>query len=179
MIHRTLTSQATITPDWSDLYTEYRGLIHGYTFRRTHDPVLAEDLTADVFTKAIEAYTDGKGARTTMRGWLLRIAHNLVIDTYRRYDRWKQISIDEVPHLLAPHHDPVLAAEARLSAEAIDSAMHCLTSEQALVLQLRYFNGYECQEIAEMMYRSKGAVKALQHRGKTTLHRILTSQRAI
>jgi RNA polymerase sigma-70 factor (ECF subfamily) len=179
MTHRTLVSHSIITPDWSQLYAEYRGLIHGYIFRRTHDPVLAEDLTADVFTKAIEAYTGGKGARTTMRVWLLRIAHNLVIDTYRRRDRRKQMSLDEVPHLLAPHHDPVLVAEARLRAEAIDSAMHCLTNEQALVLQLRYFDGYEFQEIAETMSRSQGAVKALQHRGKTALHKILTSRRAI
>jgi RNA polymerase sigma-70 factor (ECF subfamily) len=179
MTHRTLLAHSIITPDWSQLYAEYRGLIHGYIFRRTHDPVLAEDLTADVFTKAIEAYTGGKGARTTMRGWLLRIAHNLVIDTYRRCDRWKQISLDEVPHLLAPHHDPVLATEAALNAAALDAAMHYLTCDQALVLRLRYFDGYEFQEIAETMSKSKGAVKALQHRGQAALFRILTLRQAL
>ena len=179
MIHRTLPAHATITPDWSDLYAEYRRLIYAYIYRRTNDPVLAEDLTADVFAKAIDACAVGKGVRTTMRGWLLRIAHNLVIDMYRRRDRWKQMSIDEVPHLNALHHDLVLAAEAALNAEALNAAMHCLTHDQALVLRLRYFDGYEFQEIADTMCRSKGAVKALQHRGQAALYRILTLRQVI
>jgi RNA polymerase sigma-70 factor (ECF subfamily) len=178
MSHRNVTLHATIRPDWSDLYAEYRGVIHGYIYRRPNDPVLAEDLTAAVFAKAIEAYTDGKGARTTMRGWILRIAHNLVIDTYRR-DRRKQMSVDEVPHLLDPHHDPVLSAEAALNTEALDAAMHCLPHDQALVLRLRYFDGQEFQEIADTMCRSKGAVKALQYRKQAALHRILTLRQVI
>jgi RNA polymerase sigma-70 factor (ECF subfamily) len=179
MIPSTLSADATIAADWSALYAEYRGLIHAYVYRRTNDPVLAEDLTADVFAKAIDACSVSKGARTTMRGWLLRIAHNLVIDMYRQRDRRKLISIDEVPHLLDPHHDPVLSAAAALNAEALEAAMHCLTREQALVLRLRYFDGYEFQEIADTMCRSKDAVKALQHRGHAALYRILKLRQVI
>jgi RNA polymerase sigma-70 factor (ECF subfamily) len=179
MIPSTLPADVTIATDWSELYAEYRGLIHTYIYRRTNDPTLAEDLTADVFAKAIDACAVGNGARTTMRGWLLRIAHNLVIDTYRQRDRRKQISMDEVPHLIEPHHDPVLSAEAALNSEALDAAMHCLPRDQALVLHLRYFDGYEFQEIADTMCRSKGAVKALQHRGHAALYRILTLRQVI
>lgn len=111
MTHHNLSKHTTITPDWSDLFAEYRGLIHGLIYRRTHDPVPA--------------------------------------------------------------------TEVGLIAAAIDSRMHCLTSEQALVKRLRYLNGYEFQEIAETMCRSKGAVKDLQHRGQAALHKILTLERAI
>jgi RNA polymerase sigma-70 factor (ECF subfamily) len=179
MTHCPLPSHVSFTPNWSDLYTEYRGLIHAYICRRTNDPTLADDLTAEVFAKAINACSVGNGARSTMRGWLLRIAHNLIVDTYRRSDRRKQISIDEIPDLPDPHHDPVLAAEAALNAEALDTAMHYLTYDQALVLRLRYFDSYEFQEIADAMNKSKGAVKALQHRGQAALYRILTLRQAL
>jgi RNA polymerase sigma-70 factor, ECF subfamily len=179
MTHCNVTSHATITQDWSDLCAEYRGLIRTYIYRRTKDPVLAEDLTADVFAKAIGACSVGNGSRTTMRGWLLRIAHNLVIDTYRRRNGRKQISIDEVPHLPDPRHDPLRTAEAALNAEALDAAVHYLTREQELVLRLRYFDGYEFQKIADTVCRSKGAVKALQHRGHAALYRILTLRQVL
>jgi RNA polymerase sigma-70 factor (ECF subfamily) len=70
-------------------------------------------------------------------------------------------------------NNPVRAAELALDAEALRSAMRRLTDEQAQVLSLRFLEGYSFGEIAEMMDKTEGAVKALQHRAVATLRQML------
>jgi RNA polymerase sigma-70 factor (ECF subfamily) len=70
-------------------------------------------------------------------------------------------------------NNPVRAAEIALDAEALRAAMRRLTDEQAQVLTLRFLEGYSFSEIAEMMDKTEGAVKALQHRAVATLRQLL------
>ena len=70
-------------------------------------------------------------------------------------------------------NNPVRAAEIALDAEALRAAMRRLTDEQAQVLSLRFLEGYSFSEIAEMMDKTEGAVKALQHRAVATLRQLL------
>jgi RNA polymerase sigma-70 factor, ECF subfamily len=67
----------------------------------------------------------------------------------------------------------VRAAEIALDSEALRSAMRRLTDEQAQVLSLRFLEGYSFGEIADMMDKTEGAVKALQHRAVATLRQLL------
>ena len=70
-------------------------------------------------------------------------------------------------------NNPVRAAEIALDSEALRTAMRRLTDEQAQVLSLRFLEGYSFGEIAEMMDKTEGAVKALQHRAVATLRQLL------
>ena len=157
----------------SELYDRYELKIYSYIYRRTSDQTLSEDLTAQVFLKMLEAIQNERAWHSSFSGWLYRIAHNLVIDHYRARDRQKQVSIDEMPHMPDTGNNPVKAAEIALEAEALRSAIRRLTDEQAQVVSLRFLEGYSFSEIAEMMDKTEGAVKALQHRAVATLRQLL------
>ncbi len=160
----------------SELYDRYELKIYNYIYRRTSDQALSEDLTAQVFLKMLEAIHNERAWRSSFSGWLYRIAHNLVIDHYRTRDRQKQISLDDAPAMADMGVSPVRAAEIALDGEALRAAIRRLTDDQAQVISLRFLEGYSFSEIAEMMDKTEGAVKALQHRAVATLRQLLVRE---
>jgi RNA polymerase sigma-70 factor (ECF subfamily) len=67
-----------------ELYDRYAPRIYAYIYRRVGNAHLAEDLTGDVFVRLMQAIQSERFWRTSFRAWLYRIAHNLVVDHYRR-----------------------------------------------------------------------------------------------
>lgn len=159
-----------------ELYDRYEARIYGYIYRRTGDQVLAEDLTAQVFLKMLESIRDQKAWRSSFSGWLYRIAHNLVVDTYRRKGRHGAVDLEDVPQTAAESQNPEETVEQTLDAERLRSAIRRLTDEQAEVVSLRFLEGYSIAEVAGMMNRTEGAIKALQYRAVATLRTLLYDQ---
>ena len=136
-----------------EVYDRYESRIHTYIYRRTGDEELAEDLTAQVFMKMLQAIRDRKAWHSSFSGWLYRIAHNLVIDFYRQRDRQPNVGLDETPDIVAEHDNPVATVEQQLTAERVRLALRRLTEEQAEVLSLRFLEGFSINEAAIMMNR--------------------------
>ena len=90
-----------------ELYDQYADRIYAYIYRRVGQAEVAEDLTGQVFMRMLEAIRTGQGWRSSFSGWLYRIAHNLVIDYYRRRGRVTLVDIDEAAPVRATHGDPV------------------------------------------------------------------------
>lgn len=157
----------------AELYDRYEARIYHYVYRRTGDESLAEDLTAQVFIKMLQAIRDQRAWHSSFSGWLYRIAHNIVIDFYRQRDRYTQIGLDDSPDIVAEHDNPALSAETRLTADKVRVAMRQLTDEQSEVLSLRFLEGYSIFEVAVMMNKTEGAIKALQYRAVATLRNLL------
>ena len=57
-------------------------------------------------------------------------------------------------------------------------AIQLLTEEQAQVVALRFFEGYSIAEVAAILDKTEGAIKALQYRAVASLRRIMTSEPA-
>lgn len=159
-----------------ELYDRYEEKIYTYIFRRTGDQTIAEDLTAQVFLKMLESIRDRKAWHSSFSGWLYRIAHNLVIDHYRRRDRKGSVNIEEAPPMASTIEDPVETVEANLDAERLRTAIRRLTDDQAEVVSLRFLEGYSINEVAAMTNRTEGAIKALQYRAIATLRALLFDQ---
>jgi RNA polymerase sigma-70 factor, ECF subfamily len=162
----------------SEIYDQYESKIYSYIYHRTGDSDLAEDLTAQVFLRVLEAIQQGKAWRSSFSGWLYRIAHNLVIDHYRRRSRNTQVSLDDAPVLYANEGDPVKSAERELSAERLRKAINLLTEEQAQVISLRFLESLSIAEAAAMMDKTEGAIKALQYRAVMSLRRLMEYEEA-
>lgn len=159
----------------ASLYDLYAPRIYSYIYHRTSDPVMAEDLTGQVFLRMMEAMQNGKGWRTSFSGWLYRIAHNLVVDFYRKRGQVNFTTIDDTPNIPAGNGDPYKAATARLESDVLLRAINQLTEEQAQVVTLRFLEGYSIAEVAAIMDKTDGAIKALQYRGVATLRRIMST----
>ncbi len=159
-----------------EIYDRYEVKIYTYIYRRTGQQALAEDLTAQVFLKMLEAIRKRKAWHSSFSGWLYRIAHNIVVDYYRRRDRQQQVSIDDFPILTSSNDNPVRFAELRLDAERLRSAIRRLTADQAEVVSLRFLEGYSIAEVARMMGKTDGAIKALQYRAVAMLRQFLEDE---
>lgn len=159
-----------------ELYDRYEAKIFNYIYRRTGDEALAEDFTAQVFLRMLESIRDQKAWHSSFSGWLYRIAHNLVIDHYRRKGRQGTVDIDEAAPTASEEHDPEITVEQTLDAERLRAAIRRLTDEQAEVVSLRFLEGYSISEVAAMMNRTEGAIKALQYRAVATLRTLLYEQ---
>ena len=155
------------------LYDRYVDRIYNYIYHRVGQAELAEDLTAQVFARMLEAIRDGRAWRTSFSGWIYRIAHNLVIDHYRRRRRATFVELEEAPPIPTAEADPLRRVEARLESERLRAALGKLTEEQAEVITLRFLEELSIAEVAAMMDKTEGAIKALQYRAVLALRRVM------
>lgn len=153
------------------LYDRYSTRIYNYIYRRVGDAHLSEDLTAAVFTKMLEAIRSSKSWRSSFSGWLYRIAHNIVVDHYRGWRRDGELPLEE--RLPTSKGDPVRALDQSLTQSTIRRAITQLTPDQSQVILLKFVEGMSNAEVAEIMGKTEGAVKSLQHRALDALRRVL------
>lgn len=155
------------------IYDQYVDRIYSYIYHRVGQPDIAEDLTGQVFMRMLEAVQGGRGWRSSFSGWLCRIAHNLVIDHYRRRKRATFVDLEDAAPVQAQTGDPVRFSETQYERERLRSALAKLTDEQAQVISLRFLEDLSIAEVAEMLDKTEGAVKALQYRAVLALRRVM------
>ena len=152
-----------------ELFDRYAPRVYAYIFRRVGDAHQAEDLTGDVFVRVIQAIKSERFWHTSFRAWLYRIAHNLVVDHYRRQPAEIDKALDD--GLAATDDDLVTTVSKRLSQQELGPAIRRLTPDQQQVLALRFGAGMTAREVAEVMNKTVGAIEALQHRALAALRR--------
>ncbi|MBI3943836.1 MAG: sigma-70 family RNA polymerase sigma factor [Chloroflexi bacterium] len=155
---------------FTEIYDRYYQSIFTYIYYRVDDTLVAEDLAADVFVKALDAIHSFTFRGVPFSAWLYRIAGNLVIDHFRRRPN-AVVGLDEsfVARGDGLHED----VERRLTREELRLALKNLTEEQQQVVVLKFVDGLSNAEVAEVMGKSEGAIKALQHRAVVALGRIM------
>jgi RNA polymerase sigma-70 factor (ECF subfamily) len=155
----------------SELYDRYAPRMYVYMYRRVSDARLAEDLTGELFLRVLRSISNEQAWRESFRAWLYRIAHNLVVDHYRRLPPAPDDELDASVEGMTG--DPVAIVEGRHDTERLRAATRRLTPEQQEVLALRFGEGLTAAEAGQVMNKTTGAVEALQHRALASLRRIL------
>ena len=153
------------------LYDNYLERIYRYIYFRVTDEQTAEDLASQVFCKAWENLDRYKPSGAPFEAWLYTIARNAVIDHYRT--RKETVSLDEITTLAGNGPAPDEEAELQFETESLRDALQVLTDEQQQVLTLKFISGMSTDEIANMLGKRPGAVRALQMRGLQALSKIL------
>lgn len=158
------------------VYDQYHPLLYRYITRQVSDRETARELTAVVFERFLAALKNGNGPETQLKAWLNRTAHNLVIDHYRRQAHRNHLPLPET--VASGSDSPGQLAEQHLLGEQVITALQTLTPEQQQVLTLKFLEGFSNAEVADLMHKPIGAIKALQHRGLARLQNILAPQPA-
>ena len=156
----------------AEIYDQYAGKIYSYIYHRTGDAALSEDLVGDVFVRMLEAVRADRGWQTSLQGWLYRIAHNLIVDHFRRSTKREGVELDE--RWMAAEN-PTHTFEGLFSSNQLRLGMRFLTDEQQQVVVLKFVEGLSNAEVADVLGKSEGAIKALQHRGLSALRRVVGS----
>lgn len=150
------------------LYDRFVDKIYRYIYFRVSSTALAEDLTAQVFLKAWSNIGHYRWTKRPFAAWLYRIAHNLTIDHIRTNRATLSIDNLELKDESAQNLDDIV--QQHLTAETLQSAIRRLTESQQKVITLKFLEGYNTMEVAHLMHKDAGAVRALQHRALSALH---------
>ncbi len=153
------------------LHEEHYDRIVRYIFIRINDQGEAENLAGDVFLRALQSLPSFRGRREQMKGWLFKIAHNLVVDYVRKMSKQKHISIDEVEVPSSDNIEEVMEKESKLN--RLSKALKQVTSAQREVIGLRFFAGLSSAEAGEILGKSSGAIREMQRAALATLRRLM------
>ena len=130
----------------------------------------AEDLTIQTFVRMIESIERFRWQSVPFSAWLFRIARNLAIDHYRATNRWQpEADVPEERGAEAPSAEET--AIRQLGRASMAKMLRSLPAEQRQVLILKFLFSFANGEVATIIGKSEGAVKALQHRALTSLQR--------
>lgn len=160
---------------FGELYSIYLDQIYRYVFYQVRDKMTAEDLTEEIFLKAWEAIGKYKQKSLAFSAWLYRIAHNHVIDYFRT--RRQHLALDEV--MPAAIGNPEQEAEEKLMQQELAQAISYLPPQQRQVIILKFIEGLENQEIAQIMRKRQGAIRVMQMRALRALRQKLSSESSI
>ncbi len=163
---------------FGQLYEIYSDRVFRYIAYRVDSDADAEDITEDVFIRMLEAINSFKWRQVPFSAWLMRIAHNRVIDHYRRGRLRTATPLDDAPPLASRDRDPQERVDIFSDLQELRVAMARLTDLQRQVISLRFGSDLSIAETAHVMNRNEGAVKALQHSAIRALRRLMLPRNA-
>lgn len=159
-------------------YHEHRSTVYRYVRYRVATREVAEDVTSEVFMKALRSFSRYDPSRAAPRTWLLRIARNAVTDHLRALKRRGSlhVSLDRIPDLVAdiPSQEERVVKQERI--QRLLNGSQTLRKPDQEVLSLRYGAGLSNSEIADHLGISNNAVAVRIHRALKRLKEAVRSQ---
>jgi len=151
------------------LYHIYVEQIYRYVFYQVRDKMTAEDITEDVFVRALDKIQSCKGRESTFSSWLYRIAHNRVIDSFRSARKDVPIKAELADNL----DDPKQQAGSKIEQQELLEAISQLPQYQKQFIVLKFIDGLDNRTIGRIMGKSQVAVRLLQLRATKALRQKL------
>ena len=156
---------------FDDLYRSLAGQVASYLrWHRATDP---DGLTNDVFAQVHRNLPRFEGDEHGFRSWVFTIAHHRMIDDRRRANRQPRMHDDlgvEEHMGLGDVEDDAFAV---LAHDRVRDLLTVLSPDQRDVVLLRVIADLSVEEVARMLDKREGAIKALQHRALAALRRHL------
>lgn len=161
---------------FEEIYDAYAVPIYRFIYARVGNRPDAEDLTAQVFMRAVEQLDTGR-EEGQIAAWLYRVSQNAVADHWRAFYRLPLVGTDQV----APGWEPMDIAEPMTTASdsgaehdraasderarhRVEALLHRLPENYRRVLELRFIQRMSVAETAEQMGITHGNAKVLQYR---------------
>ncbi len=142
--------------------------IYRYIYYRVNQKEDAEDLTNDVFVRMLESLENQSGS---FFAWLYQIASNRIVDYYRKKDVRKDTS--EVGDAIEYFESDEKSIDKMFLQNELRKGIQQLTGEQQEVIVLRFIEGYQANEVAEMLNKTPTAIRQLQFRALKQLRKII------
>jgi len=143
-------------PAFDVLLNRYKNSLHSYIYYIVRDRDLTEDIFQETFVKAIVTIKQGRYSETgKFKAWIMRIAHNLIIDNFRQERNENTISNDEVDVDL---FNDIRLCDGTAEDEMVQNQVYAdvkklvrhLPDNQREVLEMRYYQDMSFKEIAKV-----------------------------
>ena len=149
-------------PLFEDLYRDFLGRIYAFVRAQVGSSSDAEDITAQVFMNAYQAYPRFEPRHSTPAAWLFRIARNATLDHFRAQGRRERLR-RTIEHQPVAEADPAGQAEERIQYRALLARVAELPERQREAISLRH-SGLTFDEVGRLLGCSEDAAKMLYHR---------------
>jgi len=156
----------------AEIYDIFSPGIYRYAMRLLGDVTLAEDCVSETFARFLKSLQERRGPRDNLQAFLYRIAHNWIVDHYRKDG--KTVELSDV--LRSEADVPEVEAAKHIRQEQVREAIRQLTPDQQRVILLKYLEDWSNEEVARAMKKPIGAVKSIQHRALKSLYRFLAEK---
>lgn len=159
------------------LYDRYSRMLYSLAYRMVADPQIAEDLLQEAFLSIWRRATSYSAQAGTARNWLISILHHRAIDHLRKVRR--RSVVQEAPLEEADFDERTAFPDAwedawrNVKSSQVRAALMKIPTDQRLVIELAYFQGWTHTEIAEGTQIPLGTVKARMRLGLIRLKREL------
>ncbi|HYV33573.1 MAG TPA: RNA polymerase sigma factor, partial [Candidatus Limnocylindria bacterium] len=153
-----------------EIYDLYFKKIYRFIFYRVSHKEIAEDLAEEVFLKAF-AKISTVNENQAFEGWLYQIARNLIIDYYRQ--KKTTVALEDVENTLEYETNVIDIFSLQEKQKVLLKILKELGAEQQVVIKLKFLEGLENAEIAEMLHKNEGAIRVIQHRAIAKLQEII------
>jgi len=159
----------------ASLYDDHINQVYRYALARLGNVHDAEDVAEEIFLKMLNGLPGYQWRKVPFAAWLMRIAHNEVINFTRRNGRR---SLDtELPEELVDrggNNDPAETTERLMALEDLRKAVALLPEAQREVIILRFASGLSVADTARTLSKNENNVKVLQHKGMQRLQALMT-----
>jgi RNA polymerase sigma-70 factor (ECF subfamily) len=155
---------------FGELYERYAEVIFRYVYSHIQNRLDAEDLTEDIFLRAWKALPKYDERGLPFSAFLFRAARNSLIDFYRQQ---KSVQSIEDVELHANEPGPEESVIDRFANMDLRKTLAELREDYRSVIIFRFLSGLSPEETAQVMQRSVGAIRVLQHRALTALKELL------
>jgi len=173
---RQIVKQAQADPEaFGRIFDSYYSKIFNYCLRRTQNTQVAEDLTGEIFFKALNSLKKFRWQNVPFGAWLFKIAANEVINYYRK-GLQKTVSLDQMQDesgfdasgygdAATELLDREQQTESFAAFAAIREKIKQLPEHYREALSLRYFEKFSITDIAQILDKPEGTIKSLLSRG--------------
>jgi RNA polymerase sigma-70 factor (ECF subfamily) len=158
---------------FEDIYREHVSPVWRYVRLRVPSDSDAEDVTSQVFEKALRSWSSYDDTRGTVGGWLVGIARHAVADWWRKQGR--ELPVDEIGDRIetSADDDPEGDALRRLGADDVRRQLGVLTAREREAVALRFGSELSSSEVAAVLGVSPSAARMLVHRAIARLREVM------
>ena len=166
-----------------ELIHRYKKRVFTYIYFNVRNKDLAEDLFQDTFIKVIKSFQDGKYQDNgSLLSWIMRIAHNLIIDYYRRNKQLNTCSNDdyEMDLFNSPRYSEENVEQVMVNDQIFDDVRRLvdkLPDDQKEIILLRHYGGLSFKEIAEQTNVSINTALGRMRYGLINLRKMMVEKR--
>ncbi len=148
--------------------------LYKFVSRFVPDPILADQLVADVFAQLLDEFGAGRGPRANVRAYLYQTAYRLIVEHFREVHPKSSLKLV----IETPQTDQSIPRQSqsdeRATEEIVLFTMNTeLSANQRLVIILRFLEDFSLKETAEIIGKNANNVKVIQSRGLAKLKKAI------
>lgn len=153
---------------FSKLYDIFVDPIYRYVFYKVKS-VEVEDIVETVFLRVWQNVKQYKAKQGSFSSWIFRIAHNLVVDYYRKSKEKETLELDIRIADSQRQHNPIRIAEDSLDQHVLKVGLTKLKKVHQEILIYKFINDLSNKEISRILRKSEGSIRILQFRALKAL----------